>query len=102
MDHKYRLTSLKIDQQACDMTAGILSVRQNLRGRRSWDVVVKLQAVDPRVRPERPLAVEMTTEIGVFSGVASLARITPITEDGGSSSRMELDGAGPLTPPGGP
>jgi hypothetical protein len=101
MERKYRLTSLKIDQRACPITAGILSIRRDLRGRGSWDVAVRLDAADVRVPPDRPMTIEMTTEIGVFSGVAAVARITRTTMDDRASSRLELDGAGPLTPPGG-
>jgi len=99
MERKYRLTSLTIDQRACPITAGILSIRRDLRGRASWDVVIRLEAADVRVPSDRPLAVEMTTEIGVFSGVATVARIIRTTMDDRASSRLELDGAGPLTPP---
>ncbi len=102
MERKYRLTSFKIDQRACHITAGILSVRRDLLGRRSWDVVVRLDAADVRVPSDRPVTVEMTTEIGVFSGLAAVARITRTTTDDRASSRLELDGAGRLTPPGGP
>ena len=97
MERKYLLTSLKIDGRHCDMTAGILSTHQNPIGRRSWDVVVRLALVDPRISGA-DMAVEMTTaKDGVFSGRVSLASV----EDTGGdvSSRMEFRGSGPLTSP---